>query len=545
MRSPVERIPQDHTSVVPGLRMRASAGLCLGLMLIAYNAVVMVPAHAQITCGGIAQISYVNVPSFNTQGSIDRAQITIGAATILGGTKLTLSQVFVDLACRHKGCSADVNHNCTVDADCTGFGGTCLTLVPGTCAPDGTVPNPADPPNFFESVAGYVGNIATDCTTGPPSNTEVTFTANNTGGTPGNPSPSEVVFTSSAPINIPAGVTSFCSIQFDFQKLTLQSFDDTPLIIEQRGGFMDGQCDNGLGAQAINSGSIDFNPTPAPSSTPTATNTPTPTPTDTPTPTNTATPTPTDTPTSTPPNTPTPTPTATGTATDTATTTPPATPTGTPTQTPPVTSTASATPTLTTTPSNSPTPSATNTSTPMATGTATDTPTATSTVTATPPSTGTSTPSQTPTATLTPSATPTSGPPIITGGADPGSTRVFGVGIPNIPPPLLEVWSAGLNGVPEGGTGDDRLLGTGGTDGAGNFQSSPGIGLSRPLAQGEVIFAVDVQHELTGPVQVVPARTAAAPPLSAGTTCALGVGLLILGIWRGRGDSLRRVDREG
>ncbi len=271
------------------------------LMLLTIGLVIGVPlrANAQAnTCNGITQIGYVTVPSVDTQGSIDRVSITIGAQSIQNGTKLTLSEILFDLACRHKGCNADFNHNCTSDADCTGFGGTCLTLLSGTCAPDGTTPG-------VESVVGFVGNITTDCTTGPPSNTAVTFTANNTGGTPGNPSPSEVVFTSSAQMNIPANTTNFCSIEFDVQKLTFQSFDDTPLIIEQRAGFSDGQCDNGLGSQAFNTGSITFALTP----TPTATNTPTGTATNTATltPTSTNTPTPTPTPTSTPTPTPTPT----------------------------------------------------------------------------------------------------------------------------------------------------------------------------------------------------------------------------------------------
>jgi cell division septation protein DedD len=276
-------------------------------------------ANAQNTCNGTTQIAYVTVPPFDTQGSIDRVSVTIGAQTIQGGTTLTLSQIFFDLACRHKGCSADVNHNCTVDADCAGFGGTCLTLLSGTCAPDASTPQPPLPTGV-NSVVGFVGNISTDCTTGPPTNTAVTFTVNNTGGMPGNPSPTEVVFTSSAAMSIPASITSFCSIQFDIQKLTLQSFDDTPLTIEQRAGFKDGQCDNGLGSQAFNTGSINFDLTP----TPTATNTPTGTAT------NTATPTPT--PTNTPTSTPTPTPTATPTRTPTATPTPTPPP---PTPTPP------------------------------------------------------------------------------------------------------------------------------------------------------------------------------------------------------------------
>jgi cell division septation protein DedD len=300
-------------------RTAASFPVQLSLMLIVGLAMtVPMRANAQNTCNGITQVGYINVPDFNTQGSIDRVSITIGAQTIQGGTKLTVSQIFFDLACRHKGCSADVNHNCTVNADCTGFGGTCLTLLSGTCAPDASTPQPPLPAGV-NSVVGFVGNVTTDCTTGPPTNAAVTFSVNNTGGTPGNPSPTEVLFTSSAQMSIPANTTSFCSIQFDVQKLTLQSFDDTPLVIEQRAGFSDGQCDNGLGAEAANTGSINFSLTP----TPTATDTPTPTPTDT------ATPTPTPTNTSTPTSTPTPTPTPTPTQTRTVTPTP------TPTLTPP------------------------------------------------------------------------------------------------------------------------------------------------------------------------------------------------------------------
>ena len=64
--------------------------------------------------------------------------------------------------------------------------------------------------------------------------------------------------------------------------------------------------------------------------------------------------------------------------------------------------------------------------------------------------------------------------------------------------------------MPEGcapGT-DDILLGSGGTNSAGNFVQglSTGIVLSRPLVEGEKIFAIDTQNNLTGPaVQVRPA----------------------------------------
>lgn len=101
-------------------------------------------------------------------------------------------------------------------------------------------------------------------------------------------------------------------------------------------------------------------------------------------------------------------------------------------------------------------------------------------------------------------------PPVITAGAEAGSTRVFGQGAANVPALQLEIWSAGANRIPESGANDDELLGAGGTDAAGNFQSSPGIGLSRPLLAGERIFAIDRQHNRIGPAVAVSGATAPA-----------------------------------
>jgi hypothetical protein len=120
--------------------------------------------------------------------------------------------------------------------------------------------------------------------------------------------------------------------------------------------------------------------------------------------------------------------------------------------------------------------------------------------------------------------------PVITGGNTAGSSRVFGHGVPNIPDPLLKICSAGLNGIAEGcapGT-DDVLLGIGGTDGQGNFESISGIGvgLSRPLVAGEKIFAVDLQDNLPGPsVPVSPG--AQIPDVNAWGAAALAVSLFI------------------
>lgn len=226
--------------------------------------------------------------------------------------------------------------------------------------------------------------------------------------------------------------------------------------------------------------------------------------------------TPTNTPSSTPTMTPTSSPSVTATPTQTSTGTPPPTNTPTATSTPTPTRTQTPTPTPTNTPTTTNTPSPTSTSTSTATNTATRTATATPTVTPTPTpsltpsSTGTPTntppPTATPTQTGTPTATntrtPTSTPvpvsPVITGGTVAGSLRVFGQGPPNIPEPLLEICSAGVGGTPGN---CNEVLGTGGTDMLGNFVQGgvSGIGLNRPLIAREVIFAVDLQHSITGP----------------------------------------------
>jgi len=86
--------------------------------------------------------------------------------------------------------------------------------------------------------------------------------------------------------------------------------------------------------------------------------------------------------------------------------------------------------------------------------------------------------------------------------------------------------------------GDDVLLGAGGTDAHGNFESSPGIGLSRPLVENELIYAVDtsVSPPLVGPSATVAMR-ALAPAMSPLMTLML-VGILgAFGFWRLAGAS--------
>jgi len=263
------------------------------------------------------------------------------------------------------------------------------------------------------------------------------------------------------------------------------------------GGPVNGcQLNEGNPPCSPSSGEVDvLGPTSTPTNTPTRTPTNTPTQTSPPTstPTNTPTLSPTNVPTSTPSNTATRTPTNTPTLTPSNTQTGTLPPTNTPTQTPTITTTGSPTQTPTNTPTHSPAPP-------------TATPTTTGTPTGTPSNSPTRTPTLTPTSTQTtlPTATPTVGAPIITGGGLSGSTRVFGHGAPNIPSPLLEIWSAGPNGIPEGGGGDDQLIGTGGTDAGGNFtDGQAGIGLTRALIVGERVYAIDRLNGLVGPPVLV------------------------------------------
>ena len=277
-------------------------------------------------------------------------------------------------------------------------------------------------------------------------------------------------------------------------------------------------------------------PTSTPTDTPTATPTATATATPTDTPTQTATSTPTDTATVTPTDTPTETPTqtATSTPTDTATETPTDTPTVTATETPTMTPTSTATQTPTQTATSTPTDTATETPTDTPTATATETPTTTptSTETQTPTRTVTSTPTKTPTttSTVTPTntvrATPTPYVPVITGGADPGSTTVIGKSDPRCTPGLVTIFDCGPEVPPICYDGNDTPIGTGAKEANGNFV----INVSPPLKAGQKIYATD---NCTDPILEGPAvgiGTAAVPAASRDTLMLLAAVLSLLGI---------------
>jgi hypothetical protein len=136
-------------------------------------------------------------------------------------------------------------------------------------------------------------------------------------------------------------------------------------------------------------------------------------------------------------------------------------------------------------------------------------------------------------------------------GVFPGSTRVFGTGMPNAIPDnsCIVIYSAGPNGVPDQppGSVDDQVLGTGGTNASGTFvdaMGNPGIPVLPRLHGGERIFAVDVCQGLVG--QVVTVLTTPAPVASQ-LALALLIGLLaVVGSSRLRcSDSRRRGTTRG
>jgi hypothetical protein len=122
---------------------------------------------------------------------------------------------------------------------------------------------------------------------------------------------------------------------------------------------------------------------------------------------------------------------------------------------------------------------------------------------------------------------------VITGGMTVGSTRVFGLGMPNVPCGLLKIYHAGSLAV----------LGVGCTDGAGNFTSSPGIALVRPLRPDDILYAFDAANGVEGPsVAVAPPQPA--PPLGSAGLLALLAGLLTIGVRAARrAGRLRRIRR--
>jgi hypothetical protein len=117
-----------------------------------------------------------------------------------------------------------------------------------------------------------------------------------------------------------------------------------------------------------------------------------------------------------------------------------------------------------------------------------------------------------------------------------GATRIFGSGSPNAEPSdsCIEIFAVGANEVPDNppGSVDDQLIGTGGTDAAGNFVDAsdlPGIVLSRPLLPSDRVFVFDACNDLAGATVLV--RTPV-PLLSPALLIIFAGGLGLFGFFR-------------
>jgi hypothetical protein len=139
------------------------------------------------TCRASMDISYPEAGVSSEIGDLVHIQIKLGARTIRGGTSLSINRVRFNLDCNN----ANLGINCPDDG----------------------------------GVVSYQGDLTTTC--------GVTMTADHG---PGETLPNQVVFTPSAPIVVPAGNESYCSLDFLVRIETLSN-DATPLAIEQVGGF--------------------------------------------------------------------------------------------------------------------------------------------------------------------------------------------------------------------------------------------------------------------------------------------------------------------
>jgi hypothetical protein len=192
----------------------------LGTLAVAIGAIVPSPARAANTCNGQLSIDYVAGPNFPLPGDVVRVRLTLGTASITGGTELAINRLRFDLDC---------NSNFALGLPCTDEG----------------------------SIVEYEGDPTITTTCGVIWST----------GHGVSDVPNEVVFTPSSPVHVPAGQPvppGFCNLEFDI-KVLARSTDGTPDQIEQVTGFLasqgDGMCDNGLSASSTQSSSLPLCPT--------------------------------------------------------------------------------------------------------------------------------------------------------------------------------------------------------------------------------------------------------------------------------------------
>jgi hypothetical protein len=181
-------------------------GLRQVLTVAAMAALLPAMAWAQaLTCNGIVTIDYTIGNNFSVPGDVLRVRLTLGTASITGGTALGIARLRFNLDC---------DSNDPLGLPCTDEG------------------------LFVE----YEGDATITNTCGK------TFTSNvPAGGSATN----GIVFTPDTAIVIPANQAvppGFCIVEFDVKVLAAPSVDLTPNFIEEVGGYtaLDAACNNGV-----------------------------------------------------------------------------------------------------------------------------------------------------------------------------------------------------------------------------------------------------------------------------------------------------------
>src|SRR5262245_20536881 len=171
------------------------------------------------TCNGLFAIDYVAGPNFAIPGSVIRVRLTLGTASIQGGTELTINRLRFDLDC---------NDNFALGVPCTDEG----------------------------AVVEYEGDGTITTTCGVVWSTGHAISS----------APNEVVFTPVPTVMIPANTAippGFCNVEFDV-KVLMNSVDSAPNDIQETTGYLasqgDAMCDNGLSSSSTQSSSIPLCP---------------------------------------------------------------------------------------------------------------------------------------------------------------------------------------------------------------------------------------------------------------------------------------------
>jgi hypothetical protein len=176
-----------------------------GALVVACTMLLPGRSWGQQTCNGIVTIDYVSGNNFSVPGDVLRVRLTLGTASITGGTALAVARLRFQLDC---------NSNFPIAIPCTDEG------------------------MFVE----YEGDATISNTCGKTITSNVPAGGSATNG---------IVFSPDTAIVMPANQAvppGFCSVEFDIKVLASPSIDATPAFIEEAGGYtsVDALCNNGI-----------------------------------------------------------------------------------------------------------------------------------------------------------------------------------------------------------------------------------------------------------------------------------------------------------